>query len=48
MKKISLSLFLPLLIFSFTFFITGCGRKGPPEAPTGSTYVYPQPYPSEE
>lgn len=48
MKKISLSLFLPLLTFSLTLLMTGCGRKGSPEAPKGSTYDYPQPYPAEE
>ena len=48
MKKIYLSLFLPLFTFSLTLLITGCGRKGSPEAPAGSTYNYPQPYPSEE
>ncbi len=48
MKKISLGLFLPLLTFSFALLTSGCGRKGPPEAPTGSTYNYPQPYPPEE
>lgn len=48
MKKISLSLFFPLLIFSFTFLISGCGKRGLPEAPRGSNYDYPHSYPSEE
>lgn len=48
MQKISLGLFFILFIFSITFFISGCGRKGPPEPPTGSTYSYPRPYPSKE
>ena len=48
MKKISLGLFLPLLFLNVSLLLSVCGKKGPPVAPTGSTYTYPQPYPAEE
>ena len=47
MKKIFLNLFLPLITFSLALLMAGCGRKGSPEAPSGSTYNYPQCYPAE-
>jgi predicted small lipoprotein YifL len=48
MKKISLSLFLTILTFSFALVTAGCGKNGPPASPAGSKYNYPHPYPSEE
>lgn len=48
MKKISLGLFFPLLLLNISLLLSGCGKKGAPVAPTGSTYTYPQQYPAEE
>ncbi|GAO99024.1 hypothetical protein Cva_01697 [Caedimonas varicaedens] len=47
-KKKNYVFFLILLSFGCTLALTGCGKKGPPEPPEGSTYSYPGQYPPEE
>ena len=49
MKKTQLERFFFLLLgFGALFLAEGCGKKGPPEPPEGSTYGYPGRYPPEE
>ena len=38
---------LALLLLVFILVVAGCGKKGPPEPPSGEPATYPRPYPSE-
>lgn len=46
MKKIFLAPTV-LAILAVTLWVAGCGKKGDPLPPAGSTYTYPGPYPAQ-
>ena len=47
-KKQTIFFFWLFLALGSAAFLTGCGKKGPPGPPEGSTYAYPGQYPPAE